>query len=94
MLCMSFLPCEDGHERLSGTQVKISDNKDDKKHQHESEACSPFCVCSCCSTSAFFFHFNKTQTTKIAFQSVKYPLHNVSLSTDVYYSIWQPPKLS
>lgn len=94
MLWMSCLPCEDGHERISQEEAKISGDHNNKEHHHESEACSPFCVCSCCSTSAFFFTLNKIHTQKITFQSVKYPLYDVAINTKVYYAIWQPPKLS
>lgn len=94
LLYLSCLPCGDSTECNSKAEVKISVANNHQEHQHKSEACSPFCSCSCCAASAFYSPFSKVHVNKIEFQSEKYPLYNVSFSTEADNSIWQPPKLS
>ena len=67
---------------------------DHQQHNHTEEACSPFCTCSCCAASAFYAATPKTTATKVFIQTDKYPLYSVAFNTEVYYAIWQPPKLA
>jgi hypothetical protein len=94
MLYLSCLPCSDSKECNGKGEERISVNTNHKEHNHNKEGCTPFCTCSCCAISAFFAPYYKASDTKVAFQSVRYPLYDVALNTEVYYSIWQPPKLS
>lgn len=96
MLYISCLPCSDKKECNVRTEAKFSasNNNNHQQHKHNSEACSPFCSCSCCAASAFYSPFFKAQVNKIKFQSQSYPVYSVSFSTEVHNSIWQPPKLS
>lgn len=94
LLYLSCLPCGDKVECSTKAQVKISASTNHRGHKHSSEACTPFCNCSCCAASAFNSPLSKAQVNKIEFQSEKYPLYNVAFSTEAHKSIWQPPKLS
>jgi len=95
MLYISCLPCGYRIECNVRTEAKISGANDNhQQHKHNTEACSPFCSCSCCAASAFYSPLSKAQINKVEFQSEKYPLYNVAFSTEAQNSIWQPPKLS
>ena len=94
MLYMYFLPCGDFQECNVKTEEKISITDNHQQHNHDAEACTPFCVCSCCAASASFTPFAKAQATHVAFQSTKYSLFDVAFNSEVFSSIWQPPQLS
>ncbi len=94
MLYLSCLPCGDIGECNVKPEAKIYTIDNHKQHNHESEACSPFCICSCCATSAYYTPFTKYLVSKVVFQSEKYPLYNVAINAEAHYSIWQPPKIS
>lgn len=94
MLFLSCLPCSDGEECNVKGERKISVTDDHQQHNHDTEACTPFCTCSCCSVSTFYSNLAKIQTTKIAAQPVKYPIYHVAFFTEVFYSVWHPPKIS
>ena len=102
MLAMSLVPCGDG----GGGILEIANHLFGTEHQHISDheqhsndcgddTCSPFCVCSCCSSAL-------DTPVKLPFQ-VKSPppiparvptfLPNITHSS-FHSSIWQPPKYS
>ncbi len=94
LLYLSCLPCGDSRECNAKNPVEISANENHQQHNHESEACSPFCTCSCCPASSYFYNSLKYQISKIVLQSEKYPLYNIAFNSEAHYSIFQPPKLS
>ncbi len=94
LLYLSCLPCGDSMECNIKEEVKISVTDNHQEHNHDAESCTPFCVCSCCAASAYYSPFSKSQVTKIVFQPSMYPLYDVAFNAEVYYSIWQPPKIS
>lgn len=94
MLYLSCLPCGDSVECNIKTEMKIAAADNQQQHEHQPEACTPFCTCSCCAASAFYSPLFKIQASKIVFLREKHPLHNEDAKTDIYSAIWQPPKLS
>ncbi len=94
LLYLSSLPCGDSKECNAKTPVEISANDNHQQHNHESEACTPFCTCSCCPASSYFYSPSKTHVSKVIFQSGKHPLFNVAFNSEAHYAIWQPPQLS
>lgn len=96
ILVVSLVPCPDNLivKRGSSFKKEITSSNSSNEHNGTSDNCSPFCTCSCCTASAIYYQFSKSQVEKVIFQSEKYPLYNISFSTEVFYSIWQPPKLS
>ncbi len=94
MLYLSLLPCEDSIECNKKTEFSIAANDNHQQHKHQSEACTPFCTCSCCAASAFYSPLNKVQVIKAIFPSEKYPLFQEDNITDTHNSIWQPPKIA
>ena len=94
MLYMSCLPCNDSKECTISAETKISSPADHQQHNHSKEACTPFCTCTCCAASVFFSPLSKIYASNVIGQSVKHSLYNVAFKTEVYYTIWQPPKIS
>ena len=94
LLYISCLPCGDSQECNSTAPQTISASTNHQEHNHNREACSPFCTCSCCAASGFFQPLSKAQPAKLIFQSAKHPVQNDSFLSQDFSSIWQPPKLS
>jgi len=90
-------PCQDvfalPHEAGSQTST-VTLRHEPADSECESETCSPFCICSCCSLSVI----NCTFTTAVNLETVPTPNAGGVISyTDPYAtayqpSIWQPPK--
>ena len=89
-LGLSVIPCNDEPaEKISVLTSHISENE---HHEHENEACTPFCVCSCCTTH--ILHANENNTTTILNEVVTvYTQPNTSKLPTTVTPIWQPPKL-
>lgn len=93
LTALSTYPCTDGgscaDEKKTGKTVTVSE------HEHspnEIDLCSPFCVCSCCSTQVSqpnYFFYTAFSPMYSDFNS-KVRSHSVK---SIYFSIWQPPKL-
>ena len=92
---MSCLPCGDSKEcDIKKSEAKISATDNHQQHKHDTEACTPFCTCSCCAVSIVCTPFSKAQINKAVSHSVKYPIYNVAFNAGAHSSIWQPPKIS
>lgn len=93
---LSFVPCIDKDECNinSDTKTEILTSNNNDKHQTENGVCTPFCICSHCSASAFSQSIKTFSIHKNIFQSGKYPVFNNSFSSQISFAIWQPPKLS
>ncbi len=94
LLALSCYPCGDSQECDVKAEAKISQSDVHQQHNHNKEACTPFCTCSCCPSSVFFTPFAKAQDTHVHIQSIKYSLFDITFDSDVFSSIWQPPRLS
>ena len=92
LLGLSCLPCGDKEECTvkAGTTISAPINHD--KHNQETEHCTPFCTCSCCAASIAFQSMTSYKIPKKIFPTTKYPVYNISFSSQVSFSIWQPPK--
>ena len=71
LLYLSCLPCGDSKECNVKAPVEISANDNHQQHNHESEACSPFCTCSCCPASSYFYSLSKSHISKVIFNCKK-----------------------
>jgi len=93
MLYMSCIPCGDMQDCTGKEKTSITAANGQQHERHQSEACTPFCVCSCCSASVLHFPIAKMQLANTRTNSLKFPLFNVAFDTEVHSSIWQPPQL-
>jgi len=94
LLYLSCLPCGDMLECSVKQQQTISSAANHQNHQHQNEACTPFCSCSCCPASVIYQPVAKVQSERPVIMSQKFPLQNDSFLSQEFSSIWQPPKLS
>ncbi|MDZ4794344.1 MAG: DUF6660 family protein [Bacteroidota bacterium] len=94
ILFLSCLACSDSNECKDETAIAIASTDTPRDHNHDEEACTPFCTCSCCAVSIFYSIIPKILDLKIIFQPEKHLISNIAFNTEAYYSIWQPPKIS
>lgn len=92
VLILTVLPCLDVHKDADIHQNELNTNTSQSGH-NDTDHCSPFCTCQCCSNTAvnhsFSIDFNCHIFLKKEYFNFKY-LHNSSIID----SIWLPPKLS
>ena len=92
LLALMVLPCNDDHSHTSVTTEKQIAQADE--HHNDIDACSPFCVCACCTTPIMVQQL-------ITFESLPFitpynrELNSFYTSVTASYSgsIWQPPQL-
>jgi hypothetical protein len=85
------MPCGDKDDCNEANHSELTTQKE--HHEHQDEACTPFCVCSCCTTHILHANENNTTTILTEIASVYTQQLGVKLPTTVT-PIWQPPKLS
>jgi hypothetical protein len=62
---------------------------------HEEDNCNPFCACSCCPSSAFYYQRNFSVAKPIVRNTaLKFAIIDQSFTSYNSHNIWQPPKLS
>ena len=84
------VPCADGFS------VHENEVSEEQSHQEKEnpDACTPFCICSCCGAQYSFLKFEilSFETfTKNIFEKIS--THHNSVFFDILYGIWQPPKI-
>ena len=92
ILVLSAIPCIDQPEDHSLQKSVISSNTAES-HHHDTDHCSPFCTCNCCSSSKI------QQQIVIAFNREEFLLacfseHSPSSVSAPPDTVWQPPRLS
>jgi hypothetical protein len=86
--CAGENNCKDELEHVG---TKAADHE-----EHEKEDCGNFCTCTCCvhivsvNFQSSVINIDKpiTESTKLSFY------HNISLPSNYFGNIWQPPKMS
>lgn len=96
IIALSVYPCSDANtcadEKENG--IAFVDYEGSGHSDGEQDACTPFCVCSCCAAHI--------QLNYSAAASLTMPVHNTKLNTPYFEkpllhnakAIWQPPKIS
>jgi hypothetical protein len=94
VLGLSCLPCADEGFTINTDKAKIESVKqqNQQEDQHHSDACSPFCHCTCC--AGFSINHSSTAVTSlIIFDSKSFtPYLSVNI-TEISIPVWQPPQL-
>ncbi|RAJ05392.1 hypothetical protein LX64_02550 [Chitinophaga skermanii] len=72
--------------------VKVTDTTD---HAHE-DACSPFCICTCCTNSPTCLLYTKCMMQAVAPKEREhnYTAYYIGDITEIALPIWQPPQLA
>lgn len=93
LLYLAVYPCSDSStcadEKKAGLEVV-----DISGHDHgtnELDHCTPFCICSCCSTSMQATAFLNIDLQQADHNTVVIPYRENYIPNNSY-SIWQPPK--
>ena len=94
ILALSFAPCSDTIVPVS-KRSSFFNSPQTKNHSHKkSDACSPFCVCMCCSAPISLQNASLIYTIDIAELSAsKYSLVHPRKVVSAPSDIWQPPQL-
>jgi len=91
MLLLTVLPCVDVHsaeDEMPATMEQAAD-----RHEHDKDVCPPFCICSCCGTSVTNVFFFSAFSAIFPVASQDFPVYHSPFIPEVYFNIWQPPKV-
>jgi hypothetical protein len=96
VLVLSCMPCMD-----EGVDMKVIKDKKELSKSHNqqeededhSDACSPFCTCSCCSGFSPVYSFAAIATLFPAC-STNYCSLYISSVIEISLPVWQPPQLA
>lgn len=95
LLALAVMPCSDKDDcKYHGSEQSTFATTDHSDHDSDTENCSPSCMCACCGQTfrnSFTFY---SLALHIPVSSYKFPIYNASFISEVYLSIWQPPKIS
>ncbi|WP_461789441.1 DUF6660 family protein [Pedobacter sp.] len=90
---MTLAPCMDSSAFVrSGQATSIQSSHEGQSHSKIKDACSPFCMCACCSvpTSVPYTTFTFAAPELPA---VLYTEKTFGKATSAELSVWQPPRL-
>ncbi|UIR57580.1 hypothetical protein LZQ00_07105 [Sphingobacterium sp. SRCM116780] len=86
-----MIPCSDHVQEVSmRTTASKQVHHEDENHM---DYCSPFCVCSCCSTVMHVEDTTVLSFIVVLLQSKDEIAHESNFYSFDYSSIWQPPQL-
>lgn len=90
---MSCMPCRDDVVIKPGkNKIEFAKSSNSQQENHKTDACSPFCICSCC--AGVNFTFIQLAVDNIAPYSSKHISAFIPSSVrKVALPIWQPPQL-
>ncbi|MEO8768549.1 MAG: DUF6660 family protein [Ferruginibacter sp.] len=95
ILALGAMPCMDEpyaiNQAKSNAQISVAHNTND---HNDSDACSPFCTCSCCSSAVTFLTVGLLNQHAIFAPAKMYPSYLPSTIFEISLPIWQPPQLS
>lgn len=92
-LLLSCLPCAD-MEGDDSSQTLVE--KSSTEHNQDIDACSPFCVCNCCSSHVFAFDNAICSLDVLIVKMIvenKIPEYKSVIASNFFRSIWQPPQI-
>jgi len=92
VLSLACMPCVDEIDHNCTSQTEQSSNQTSDQNHHQSNACSPFCVCVCCNVTVVVANF-VVNTSPIAFQRKSFVPVYENILSNYNHSIWQPPKI-
>jgi hypothetical protein len=91
MLLLSAMPCNDAADCERKSMVKIEQSGQGDDHEEHEENCTPFCICTCCASSAIH---NPVLIKHQVFSPEK--IFNEFFTAQAFTinpdAIWQPPR--
>lgn len=96
LLVLPLLPCmdDDTCSKISQITSVVKASHSDQKESQEN--CNPFCNCMCCSNIATpnFVQYKTVTAKNNDVDTVHSFYQNISLPSDFFGNIWEPPKIS
>ena len=92
VLAFSVIPCADSDSLGSEAKYELAQTMPHDNDQDHNDACSPFCICSCCAGFSVVAKLLVTPTLFIPYQTA----HTAYISERLFsiaLPIWQPPQL-
>jgi len=88
------MPCRDGVVVRPGkSKIEFAKSSNSQQENHKTDACSPFCTCSCC--AGVNFSFTQLSVDNIVVYNTKHISAFIPSSVrKVALPIWQPPQLA
>lgn len=93
LLIVACIPCNDNKECSSPKPEQVSATTSHHQHNHQTEHCSPFCICSCCASSVFYASSKPLDIPYSISITQEYAYFNIAPSSKISFGIWQPPRL-
>ncbi|MEZ4773104.1 MAG: DUF6660 family protein [Bacteroidia bacterium] len=95
LFALAVMPCSDKDDcKYQGADQSTFASTDHSDHDTDTENCSPFCMCACCGQSITNIFYPTTLRNLTPIATKYFPVYNASFVSEVYLSIWQPPKIS
>ncbi|MBN8836209.1 MAG: hypothetical protein J0I09_03040 [Sphingobacteriia bacterium] len=93
VLVLSCMPCRDDVALAAGkNKIEFAKSSNSQQENHKADACSPFCICSCC--TGVNFSFTQLSVDNIVLYNTKHISAFIPSSVrKVALPIWQPPQL-
>lgn len=92
ILAMSCMPCMDASASIDNETKTVVSAASHQSFPKDSDNCSPFCICKCCSGFVVI-----TLSTQISYLKPlliqKKPLYLSEKISSISLPIWQPPQL-
>jgi len=94
VLTLNCMPCADNPDAMNNSDAKTELSKPGKQQEHnDTDACSPFCTCNCCTGFTFLFVPYQIDHS-ISLSAEKTVSHLSSKISDIALPVWQPPRIS
>ncbi len=90
---MVSVPCVDEVIHIEKSILAKSTPQGNPCSPSEHDACTPFCVCSCCGVVVVIANIYFDSQPIFAFKTV-FLSFNKTFTSNFFQSFWQPPKLS
>jgi hypothetical protein len=86
------IPCVDEIIHSNKSAIEHTSPQENPCNHSDHDACSPFCVCSCCGVVVVMSFIYFDSIPYLILQAIINPIQK-SLYSSFYQSFWQPPKL-
>jgi hypothetical protein len=95
LLALAVMPCSDKEDcKYPSPDQSSFATTDHSDHDSDTESCSPFCMCACCGQSIINIFYPTALYNPTPVVKQNFPVYNASFISEMYLSIWQPPKIS
>lgn len=92
LLFLTLNPCQDRDECAATESTAIA-QQDHRNHSEEPEACSPLCLCACCSQISIGSEGTTGFSTTLFVAETQQNTHYLNhYSLDLIDDCWQPPR--